>query len=964
MTPIYESCTPRREVLRGDLEDAIFGADFGHVIEGTAPDVYRDPDTFFRNTHPAAPLRKLVTTVFDRLASPDESGAIMRLSTGYGGGKTHTLIALWHLARNIGNTAMGTELLAAAGRPNRIAVAGVDGDKAGSDVLLRHADLVTHSLWGELAYQLGGPANYAKVRDVDNPETVPDAALIREILPKDRPVLILLDEIVLYMLKLNHPGRRALLAFLNMLMSEIAARRRAVLVITDPATQVATEAEARDLEDIAERHTAVQALDDHLARRATDFDPIGGESAQVIIRRLFERRDEAAAHTASAEYSDAYRRIAGERPDLLPPGVTGKEYAESLVTCYPFHPRLLETAKERLGAIQDFQKSRGVLRLFARIIRDVWESRANVPLITAGDLDWSSERIRADLLHRLNKDVFAAPADADVCRHAVELDEKHSTDIHRRVASALLLESLAPNGSMDRRDLTLAVLRPDEVGHEPGEALDRLMSVCWHTYKKEAGDKFYFHYEPNVNKLIEETAERISAADAQQAVFTWAQQYFGGSIFELVTYPHKPAEVSDSAKLKLVLADSEELAQRVCDYEDDSDPDAKRPRRFRNAIFGIAPAPEELQKAIRECRWRLAAEQVQSDYKDNREIRKQLETLKPSLDRRARIAAARAFCRVVFQGRPSVSLEEKYMISQEPAVPTQNGQQNLKRFLDDKNLVYQADDAIDVDLLLDEIVPGATPSPKNEGAFTASSIHERALSSEKLRLMMDVSPVRRSIIEAVNRGKLVVRLPSGDVYDKDGCVYGPEDDRKRNSSNLLSTLKLEADVLVAPADAPCVKQWTKLSEPSDQPPLVDVTDVPPPDRVTASDWDTAIEYAAGRPVYSVKLTTPKPEAAKRLIGVAQPFGAPSPKLTVRIQGELKDGGSLNFLADDVKVNSAVKPIDRALEFARALGEDTKFKAQVSLDFGKDGEKGKQGCFEQARHMADSDVSISAEFGKE
>jgi len=156
MKPIRETCILRSEVLKGDLQDALFAADFGHVIENRAANVYQDAETFFRNTHPAAPLKKVVTTIFERLSSPDEAGAAIRLSTGFGGGKTHTLIALWHLAKNISLSTLGTELLPSAGRPKEIAIAGVDGEKFGSDVCIEHDKVITHSLWAELAFQLGG----------------------------------------------------------------------------------------------------------------------------------------------------------------------------------------------------------------------------------------------------------------------------------------------------------------------------------------------------------------------------------------------------------------------------------------------------------------------------------------------------------------------------------------------------------------------------------------------------------------------------------------------------------------------------------------------------------------------------------------------------------------------------------------------------------------------------------------
>jgi len=971
MKPVIECCKPRTEVLKGELQDAIFAADFGHVIENAAPKVYQDPETFFRNTHPADPLKKLVTNIFDRLASTDESGAVIRLSTGYGGGKTHTLIALWHLAHNIEKTHLGTDLLPAAGRPERVAVAGIDGDKAGTEVFLRHRDIVTHSLWGELAYQLGGATNYEKVRGVDNPETVPDAGLIREILPKDTPVLILLDEIVLYMLKLNEHCYKALLAFLNALISVVRGRKQAVLVVTDPGQEVATQRQAGDLERLVSTQEAGEvekALGDTLGRIATDFDPIGDESAQVIIRRLFEQRDEDAASETSAEYFKAYQRISEQIPNALPPNLNSKEYANRIVTCYPFHPRMLDTAKDRLGAIQDFQKSRGVLRLFARIIRDVWESGSNIPLITAGDLDWSSERIRADLLSRLNRDNFAAAVDADVLGHAVELDKTYSTDIHRRVASALLLESLAPQGCMDRRDVTLAVVRPDEVGHEPGEALDRLMSVCWHTKKNETGDKFYFHYEPNVNKLIEETMEKISVADARQAVFTAVQNYFSGQIFELKAYPSKPREVPDTIKLKLVLAESEELAQRICDYEDDSEPNAERPRRFRNAIFAVAPSPDELDRAIRDQRRYIAAQQVIKDYVSNKSIKKQVEEILPTLEKRASIGASKAFRKVVFQGRSPVSLEEKYLVD-ESMQQYRNGQQNLKNFLDDNKLVYQAGEAIDVDLLLEEVIPGATPSLDHEGAFLASSIYERALSSPRLRLMMDGSPVRNSIINAVQNGKLVVRLPNGDVHDSKGRVTGPEGNRTRKQGEPLQNLPLERDVLVAPIDAPCVQDWLKVDEddtsrevqPSPEPSTIEIP------TVTAYNWQKAIEYSETRPLTKLELKATTPEAADKLLNLAQPFGASSKALKLTLSGNLKDGGEVRFTVNDAKINCSIKPLEIANKLWRAVKEEDgpkNFEATIEMIFEGEGKTGATDQLRNAEQSANADISIFARFGEE
>lgn len=1006
MKSVRESCVPRPEVLKSDLEDAIFAADFGRVVEGGYADVYQDPVRFFRNTHPAIPLKKVVKTIFDRLADPSEAGAVIRLSTGFGGGKTHTLIALWHLARNISSKTLGTELLPAAGRPVEVVVAGFDGERAGTEVCGRHNGLETHSLWGELAFQLGQKTGYAKVKSVDNPDTVPDSALIRSFLPQNKPALILLDELVKYMAKLSERANKSLLAFIGSLTSEIVGRSQSVLVITDPAGQPSYQGEAEELARVMQSLEASRQLEDILGRKMSNFDPIGGESAQVIIRRLFESVDGSAAQEISAEYFNAYKRVVSEYPELLPAEAATADYANRIVQCYPFHPRLLETTQDRLGVLQDFQKSRGILRLFARILRDIWDSKSDIPLVTAGELDWTSDRIQADLLQRLKRDNFKPAVDADIVRHASQLDTDSSTDVHGRVASALLLESLqlTDTAAMDKSELTLAVMRPSDVGSEPGDAIDRLMSVCWHTYKDNSGLRFQFRYEPNINKLVEERAGRIPKEDAKAAVLTLAQNYFKGHTFKLVAYPGSPQAVQDSADLKLVLSDSEQLAQAVCDYEDNSNPDAKRPRRFRNAIFGIAPTPASLEDAIQDMRRLIAAEDIMKEQKKG-QLKDQVNALIALLRKRANLRAVRSFNRVVFQGRPSVTLSEKFLVSEESGLGSVNGQAKLKEFLDENSLVYQPNDALDVDLLV-ELMKGATPSLDHQGAYPANSVHERALAYNGLRLMLNENPVRDAILKAVKGGKLVVRLLNGNTYDKVGCVTGTQDNRMRVEGSELKTLKLDADALLAPPDAICAADWTKVAEDVGKEELLTIEEAAQqkgtttqkiddatligqldyttrdgkkvitvnekyhrwrpssPGRVSSSTWEETISYADKRPLLKLSFRANNPDVANELIAYAQPFSAKSINLSVNVGGQAKDGGTVNFAASNLKHNSALKPIELAKTLLRVINEGAKFEAKMDLGFGDDGVKNSTSRFQQVHDQKVDGLSFAAEFGPE
>lgn len=1010
MLSIRTTCRPRPEVLTGELQDALFAASFAQVTLGEGAPVYTDPHIFLRNTHPAQALCKIVSTVFERLARPDEPGTALRLSTGFGGGKTHALIALWHLAKNVSNPTLGTELLPAAGRPSTVAVVGIDASGWGRDVAVRHPDAISHSLWGELAYQLCGRKGLERLGPMDAPDRIPDIGLVRQLLPNG-PLLILIDELVIYMSNLSEQEVKQAVNFVGVLVSIVTSRPQAVLVITDPANQ---EVYAEQSERLAKALNDAAKLDSVLSRTISDYDPIGDETAQVISRRLFEHVERAAADTASAEYHDAYKRVANEFAGALPEHAAAKAYAERIVRCYPFHPRLMDTAQNRLSSIQDFNRSRGVLRLFARMLHDVWSQERDPYLLSAGDLNWANERIQADLLNRLNRDNFRAAVEADVLGHAVELDESFETDIHRRVASALLLESLPMSGdtmAMDRRDLTLAVLRPSDMGNEPSDALDRLLAVCWHTYHDASRERFEFRYEPNILKIIEERAAGIPLEDARQRVLTTVLSNFHGGVFRLVSFPTAPSAVADDAALTLVLADDEMLARRVVEHQNEPQDTAPFPRRFRNAIVAIAPRLDVLRQAISTQQRLLAAGELLSEHtrnKGSREARDQIEALITELGIKVRREGLRAFERVLLQGRQTLTLSEDYMVAREGPLDVAPGQERLLKFLEDKRLIYRADDVLDVGLLLERLLPGGTPAVAHPGAVRADSVHERALEHKELRLMRNGNPLRLAILRAVSDGRLVVRLANGEAYDATGCVAGPPGARRRMERPLAS-VPLESEVLLAPPDAPCVAEWLRTDEPQpgcDPTPLTlaeaaqrkrttvaaieqalrqraiygQVTDgvtyvlddpafarwfpsVAPDQRATTYSWDEAVAWAATRPLLALTLQADQVSAASSLLSAAHPLEAPTQALRLHLEGQLPGGGTLRLVFENAPPNAPVKPVEQVTRLARACQGVTYFEGELRLEFGE-GRRGAQPLLQQSQRQARGHLALEADFGPE
>ena len=966
---VLSGAKPRAEVLKGDLEDAIFAADFGDLITGKAPKVYKDATTFFQNTHPAKALCKVIQTVFARLANPKEPGATMRLSTGFGGGKTHTLMALWHLAQNIADVSMGTELLPAAGRPASLTAVGVDAGKGGVPLFASHGALEVHSLWGEIFYRFGGEKALKALGKADEPEASPNEDQILAVFPKG-PVLVLLDELVIYMARLSDRGQGNLLGFLNSLFSVVSKRPQTVLVLTDPARQAAYAPESASLALNLER--AALKLGEIQSRKLSDFDPIGGESARVIVRRLFERIDHTAAQAASAEYHRLYERLAQESRSPIFQAAAHPDYAQRIVECYPLHPRLLDTAQDRLSAMQDFQRSRGVLRLFARILREVWDREEDVELISGGEVNWLNPSIRTELLQRLQRDRFGAAVSADIEKHARELDGDNPRRIHTRVASALLLESLPlqPNSGLDKPDLTLALLRPEEAGPEPAEALDRLLGVCWHTYPMEGERGFQFRYEPNIVKQIEDRMRNVSLEDATSRVLADAQTYFGGR-WRIVAWPKSASQVSDSPELQLALCDDPAIAESVARYSDDSNPQAPMPRQFRNAIVAIAPTPPALNEAIARAQRLIAAETIEKESTGEAKklAREQLQRVKPELQKRFHTQTRRAFDQLFLATGYAGKLEEKYQVPDEEILKQAQGQPCVNRFLEDKNLVYKPGSSLDVDLFLTRVLPGATPAPGNPEVYTAKAVRDRFFAAPGLRLVPDSQVVRLTIQNGVAEGKLLVRLADGRVYDDQGAVEGSEGNRRRTSASLTS-FPLDESVLITRAGASTAQTWTKVETPREKTqegePGGEVELPPPPpapSSLEADTWDELLTLSEQRPLIELRLTARSPASADTLAALAQPLGAESLALTVSVGGNLKDGGKINFLASDVRLSHPIKPLATARTIFNALAEGASYEAHLRLRFGASGRAGMTEAFKQMQAAAPEDLSVWGRFAR-
>jgi hypothetical protein len=929
-------CTPRSEVLEGELNDALFAANFGRLIRSEGPPVYREPGLFFRNTFPTDALCSLCKRVFAPLANPAEAGRFFRLSTGFGGGKTHALMALWHLAKNIADPTMGAHLLAPAGRPAEVRVIGIDGEGAGYPIFQRHGEQEARSLAAGFAFQLGGASALNAFGPFNTPAACPEDATVDALLPTNTPILILLDEVVLHMDKLTEQEVGNLLGFLRILITAVTGRPQAVLVITDPKDQPSNADNAQKLMRLA------RDFEQQTGRQATIIEPIGNQTAQVIMHRLFENVKPEAAAKASADYFGLYQRVAEDHPTLIPEGARTKDYAERIRVEYPFHPRLMDTAENRLRVMPDYNLSRGTLRLFARMVRDLWDDADRDPeLITAGDIDWLSQRIQTDLLNRLDREKFKAAVGADIKGHARDLDSG-KWGVHRQVASALLLESLPleANSGLDPAELTLAVVRPDEAGNEPAEALDRLSGTCWHLYPMSGtANGWQFRYEPNIMKQIEQRLTQVSRDDALDRLRTEVQKSFQGAFAKLMPWPPNAKAVKDAPELQLALCDSEAIAKAIVTYSDDTLANETL-REYRNAIVTIAPDAAGLEKSIQRMQRLMAAEEIEAETPNTeagRLAHEQLKKQRPELIKALKLEAARTFTRLALADGATLTIDERFVVPPEASpLKLPSGQDAVRGFVEDRNLIYGPEDSLDPDYFVDRVFKGAVPPPDQPEARSTAALQKRFLAAQGLRLVGDNSVIRASILRGVQHGRLTVRSADGTAFDKDGAVFGG----RRNEDRKLQTLPMDETTLVAQMGSTIANDWLKIHSVGQEakPGELPLPPPPPPGSgpTTAMNIDLAGALADTRLLLSLRIKCASAADAQKALGAAAPLGAPSITIEADLAGDMKDGGKLGLRIAQAKVGAAIKPLTLAQTLGNALAPGGSVQVAVVLDFGADG----------------------------
>jgi hypothetical protein len=546
---------PHPDVLSGEMRQSDFAADLSKVAAGSGPIEYRDAEKFFARTYLTHGLSTLLRGVARRLAGLG-GDPVLELQTNFGGGKTHTLLAVYHLASHKVPTERLTgvpALLDEAGIRELPAarVAVFDGSNATAAQPLEVDGLVIRTLWGRIAHGLLGAEGYALVAECDRTGTAPGSEIIDELLRRAGPCVILLDELVAFCRQLG--GVETLpagswdanLTFFQALMQSVAAAPRAVLVATIPMSE--NEAGGPfGVKVLAQLHTYFRRIARPIDAASAD------EGCEIVRRRLFESVDVGAARNACRAFADMYRN-----DPSFPAYTREARYEERLLACYPFHPEIFDLLYGEWSTLQDFQKTRGVLQLLALVIRTLWNDDVAEPLVLPSSLPLEDPAVAALVRERLNTPAWGPILDSEVDgpnATPVRLDagEPIFGRIHaaRSVARTVFF-STAPGMVGNLRGVTLdrILLGCAVPGIPTGTLSDALRKLRDRLHYLFAIDeRFWFDTRPNIRREMESRKDRFAASQVLALVRKTLSTRFGHSAFVAGFHPFTaPSDVPDDA---------------------------------------------------------------------------------------------------------------------------------------------------------------------------------------------------------------------------------------------------------------------------------------------------------------------------------------------------------------------------------------------------------------------------------
>lgn len=641
LKPWRDVVTPHLDVASGRYQQAEFAADLWQAHLGEGSEEYRDPVEFFRRTYLTESLKGMLVGAMKRV-NGQGGDPVVQLQTNFGGGKTHSMLALYHLCSGLPLSELpGVEALmhdAKADELPTVKRAVLVGNRISpGNPQMKSDGTRVRTLWGELAWQIGGPAAFAHIAEDDERATSPGDSL-RQILVDHGPCLILIDEWVAYARQLHEQSDlpagsfETQFTFAQALTESVKLAGNSLLVVSLPASDTPGSARTHsdDVEVGGQRgREALDRLRNVIGRIESSWRPATAEEGfEIVRRRLFEPFADQTQFKDRDVIARAFADFYRAQHQEFPSECRDADYEKRIAAAYPIHPEVFDRLYTDWSTLVRFQRTRGVLRLMASVIHSLWEKGDLNPLIMPANLSIDDPRVLSELTRYLPDNWVPVIAkdiegqNALPLRLDAEVPNLGKRSACRRVARVVYLGSAPSAGSAQRgiedRRIKLGCVMPGESPAIFGDALRRLAAAA--TYLYEDGRQYWYDTRPTVTKLAEDRAEQLRRDEdrvttAIEGRLREAMREAGG-FARVHTAPKSAHEVPDEQVVRLVVLGIQHVYQRGTPSPAQTEAAnilqsaGKKPRLYRNSIVFLAADQTRLQDLDQAVRRHMAWDSI------------------------------------------------------------------------------------------------------------------------------------------------------------------------------------------------------------------------------------------------------------------------------------------------------------------------------------------------------------------
>lgn len=655
---------PHPDVAEGRYRAAEFAADLAQVSRGEGAIEYRDPVEFFNRTYVTEGMAGLLVESLQRI-SGQGGEPVIQLKTAFGGGKTHSMLALYHMVRggiSVSHISSLKPIMDRAGldklpKANVAVLVGTALDPTRKKNPANLPKYTVNTIWGEMAYQLvtsaGKPDLYAIVSDSDRRGVSPGSEALKTLLNSCSPCLILMDELVAYAKKIyGVDGLPAgsydnFITFIQEITEAARASENSIVVASIPESEIEIGGDAGK--------TALETIEHTFGRMESIWKPVAAnEGFEVVRRRLFlDCRDTETRDMVCNAFSSMYQDNSGD----FPTEAKEVEYRNRMVSCYPIHPEIFDRLYGDWATLERFQRTRGVLRLMAAVIHELWMANDSSAMIMPGSIPLNVPTVRDELVRHL-PDTWNSIVDREVDgKDSIPYQKDKSTSRYgqklaaRRVARTIMLGS-APSTSalrdqtirgLETSRIRLGVVQPGESIADFNDALNTLHGALSYLYNNQNSTRFWYDTKPTLRKTSEDRASQVSDADVVMEVESRLRKLRRENPFSgLHICPATSNDIPDEQTARLVILRPEDTFRRangkdsgralttVVDYLNTR---GTSPRVYRNMLAFVAPDQDKLRDLQTEVKRYIAWKSIISDKDDLNLDGGQLREAESSLNR-------------------------------------------------------------------------------------------------------------------------------------------------------------------------------------------------------------------------------------------------------------------------------------------------------------------------------------------